>query len=111
VYIIIEICLIDLVFNSFLVLAVTFMTPYLVGLGLLLVIPSSFVADYLVGKMNTPPGWMQITGVALIAVGFLVLKLETGPDTLPGRIYRKLGHSGVKVDISPKCETSTPLRL
>jgi len=111
VYIIIEICIIDVVFNSFLVLAVTFMTPYLVGLGMLLVIPCSFVADYLVGKMDTPPGCMQIAGVALIVAGFLVLKLEFGPDTLPGRVYRKLAHNGDKVDIPTKCEAPTPLRL
>lgn len=89
-YSLIEICVLDLVFNAALVLGVTITSPYLVGLGMLIVIPSSFAADSYLGKMKTPVGWMQIFGVVLIVAGFLILKLQTGPISVPGYFFRKI---------------------
>jgi len=87
--ILIEICVLDGIFNAALVLGVTVTSPYLVGIGLLLVIPSSFLADIVLGKLHTV-SWIQIFGIVLIAAGFLILKVKTDQESLPGRVYRKL---------------------
>jgi len=87
-YILIEICVLDVIFNAALVLGVTVTSPYLVGIGLLLVIPCSFLADIVLGKLKTVC-WIQISGIVLIVVGFLILKVKTDQDSLPLRVYRK----------------------
>jgi len=89
-WIVVEICLLDLLLNCGIVLGITVTTPYFISLGLLLVIPGSFFADSFLGKMKAPIGWKQIVGVALIVVGFLALQLRTGPTSIPGRLYRKV---------------------
>jgi len=76
VYIILQVCGLSFTYKVTCVLSVLFMTPYACSMGLILVIPGSYVADFLFGKMETQPGWIQLGGVMLIIVGFLVLKLK-----------------------------------
>lgn len=80
----------DLLFNFFLVAAVTYTSPYQVGIGLVLVIPASYFTDAFRGKLDTEPGWMEISGVVLIATGYLTLKLKIPKKSSPVRAYRKV---------------------
>lgn len=82
---VVEIVVLDLVFNMALIIAIAFSTPFFVALGLLAVIPTTFLSDYLSGKMTTRPGGMQITGTLLVVIGFLVLKLPLSGLCYPTR--------------------------
>jgi len=77
-YILLQVCGFSFIYKVTSVLAVLFMTPYACSMGLILVIPGSYVADFLFGKMVTQPSWIQLGGVILIIVGFLFLKLKIG---------------------------------
>jgi len=72
---VVSIVALDLVFNMALIIAIAFATPFFVALGLLAVIPATFLSDYSLGKMTTRPGGLQITGTLLVVIGFLVMKL------------------------------------
>jgi len=78
IYIILEICGLNFFCNCFVVISVAFLTPFTVSLGLLVIIPTSYVADWLFGKMTNTPGWMELLGVSLIVFGYLILYVNVG---------------------------------
>jgi len=88
--ILIEVCIIDVVFNAAVVLAITVTTPYFVGLGFIFVIPTSFLADWFLQKLKGPVGWMQIFGIILIVFGFLELELKGCLKSKSGRVYHDI---------------------
>jgi len=76
IYIISEICGLNLVCNSLIVVCIAFLSPFAVSLGLLVTIPGTYLADWLFGKMKHTPGWRELLGVSLIVLGFLVLHIK-----------------------------------
>jgi len=85
ILIVLEVVVLDLVFNMALIVAIALSSPFFVALGLLAVIPGTFVSDYLFGKMKTSPGVMQISGTVLVVLGFLILNLNFSELCLPER--------------------------
>merc|ERR1719233_267930 len=83
--IVVEVVVLDLVFNMALILAIALASPLFVAVGLLAVIPGTFISDYLFGKMKRSPGVMQITGTVLVVLGFLILNLKFSELCLPER--------------------------
>lgn len=88
-WIMVEICIMDVVLNLGICLAITIKSPYFMSMGLLLIIPGSFLADSYLGKIKAPIGWIQIVGIFLIVSGFLVLQLRTGSNSVLNSWYCK----------------------
>jgi len=66
----------DLIFNALLVIGIAVANPFLISIGMLLVIPASFVADHILGKLTKTPNHMQIGGTILVGLGFIILKVR-----------------------------------
>ena len=86
-------------FNSLFLLAITTTGPVIAALGILVAIPLTTLADWLIsnipspsdhGRIPTTIGWNMVVGSAFIFAGFYLLQVQTSAEKVERKRQQQL---------------------